>query len=233
MVEVLEPFEIGDSHTANIGEHVWNYLHSSSLENFVASESSGTICTLDNNFSLDMWSNMRVDDAIYGTWCEDIALLSHHEKRVCGFDLISIREIADIARLMLMHLYFIWVEALAAKYGRIFLDNCHDLSTLSMTILGKMVTYISEALYNDFLSSDAQADVSRLAEVFVIEHLIEHEVNTQSCGLSSSANTTLSLEFACSSSHRIDLLFTIEVEICIGDPSHDLLVGTHVWTEYV
>ena len=233
MVKVLEPFEIRDGYTANIGEHVWNDLHSSSLKNLIASESSGSICTFDNNFSLNVRSTMRVDDAIYGTWCKDIALLSHHKERVSGFDLLSVREIVDIARLMLMHLYFIWVEALAAINGRIFFDNSHDFCTLSMTKFGKMITNITETLYNDFLSSDAQTDISRLTKVFIIKQLVEHIVNTQSCGLSSSTNTTLSLEFTCSRSHRINVLFTIKVEICIGDPSHDLLVGTHVWTEYI
>lgn len=168
MVKVLEPFEIRDSHTANIGEHVWNNLHPSSLKNLIASESSGSISTLDNNFSLNVRRDMRVDDAIYGAWCEDIALLSHHKERVCGFHLISVREIGEMTRLMLMHLYFIWVKTLAAVNGSIFLDDSHDFCTLSMTILGKMVTYISEALYNDFLTSDSQTDISRFAKVFVI-----------------------------------------------------------------
>ena len=102
-----------------------------------------------------------------------------------------------------------------------------------MTILGEMVTYISEALYNDFLSSDAQTDISRLTKVFIVKHLLEHVEAAQSCGLSSPTDTTLSLEFTCCSSHRINLLFSIEVEICVGDPSHDLLVGAHVWTKYI
>jgi hypothetical protein len=102
-----------------------------------------------------------------------------------------------------------------------------------MTVLGKMITYITKTLYDDFLTSDSQTSVSCLTKLFIIKHLIEHKVNTQACGLSSSANATLTLEFTCCTSHRINILFTIEVEICIGDPSHDLLIGTHVWTKHI
>ena len=102
-----------------------------------------------------------------------------------------------------------------------------------MTVFSKVIAYITETLYNDFLTSNTQSDISCLTKIIIIQHFVEHIVNSQSCGLSSSTNTTLSFEFACSSSHRIDLLLTIEVEISIGDPSHDLFVSTHVWTEHI
>ena len=104
MVKILEPFEIRNCYTANIGEHIWNDLDSSSLKNLITSESCGSICTFDNNFSLNVRCRMRVDDAIYGTWSKNVTFLSHHVERVGSLNLLSVWESGNVALLMLMHL---------------------------------------------------------------------------------------------------------------------------------
>jgi hypothetical protein len=155
MIKVFEPFEVRNSNTANVGEQIWDNLHSSFLKNLVASESRWTICTFDNNLGLNVRSRMSVNDAIYGTGCKDIALLSHHIQWVGGLDLLSIGESVDIARLMLMHLQIVWIDALATINSRVFFDDSNDFCTLSVTVFGKIITYISETLDNDFLTSDS------------------------------------------------------------------------------
>jgi hypothetical protein len=65
------------------------------------------------------------------------------------------------------------------------------------------------------------------------EELLDAVVDTESSTFSTSSDTTLVDEFASAASLSVDVLLTLHLDVSVLDPSHNLLVCSHVGTEAI
>ena len=73
MLDVLEPFEIADGHTAAVAEHIRQEAHSLFEQDLLALESGGAVGCLYDELALKPVGIVDVDGLFEGSWDEDIA----------------------------------------------------------------------------------------------------------------------------------------------------------------
>lgn len=61
VIEILEPFEIADSHSSGVAEDVGKELNSFFKEDLLAFEGSWTISSLDNQFCFEFISVVNIN----------------------------------------------------------------------------------------------------------------------------------------------------------------------------
>ena len=75
MFEILQPFEVRDSHTTSVAENIGKETDSFTEQNLFSSSGSGTIGSLNDEFALEFISIISVDGLFVGGRDENIAKL--------------------------------------------------------------------------------------------------------------------------------------------------------------
>jgi hypothetical protein len=118
--------------------------------------------------------------------------------------------------------------------SRVVLNNCCNLSTVSVEEFASPVTNITETLKVESAVLETLGETQLGVEGLVMVHqLTEGVVDTETSRLSSASNTTLRDVLASAAALSIDVLLASHLLIGILDPSHDLLVGSHVGAEAI
>lgn len=75
MLEVLEPFEIGDGHTTCVAENIRKETDSFGEKNLFGSSCGWTVGSFDDELALELVSVVSVDGLFEGSRDEEIARL--------------------------------------------------------------------------------------------------------------------------------------------------------------
>ena len=61
VIEVLEPFEVGDGYTTDVGKHVWDDHDASLFKDLIGHVGCWTVGTLDDDLALELLGVVGVD----------------------------------------------------------------------------------------------------------------------------------------------------------------------------
>jgi len=75
--------------------------------------------------------------------------------------------------------------------------------------------------------------INLVSECLDVEALSNGIVYSKSCRLSSSCNTTLTNVLSRAASFSVDIALSSDILVGVLDPSHNLLIGSHVWAETI
>ena len=130
-------------------------------------------------------------------------------------------------------LNFLYIETIGVVSGGVVLDNSGNLATILLNEFGGPVTDCTEALYNEGLVLDTKVKIATINEGLGVKKLTDGVVDTETGGLSSTGNTTLRDEFTSAAAFGVDISLTLDVNVGVLDPGHDLLVGSHIGSEAI
>lgn len=232
MIKILEPLKIGNSHSANVGEHVWDHYDASLLQYLVSLECCGSICSFNYDFGLDVWCIVFVETAIDCTGSKNMTFILQNRVGIGHFNLISVGISRYIARHH-GHLDIVRIHAPFIVQPNVSLDDADDFGTAFMHLLGKVVADVAETLHDDFFIFDAWNDAYGFGEGLGVEELFHHVEAAESSRFFSASYTSLGDELACNAAFGVDLFFAIQIMICVFYPCHDLLVGAHVRSQHI
>ena len=130
VVQVLEPFKVGNGDTASVEVKIWNDK-AFVLDEYVMSEwSHWTVGTFSNNLGFDAASVVGGDDLLFGAGSENIAL-DFDEAALFGFVPSSgTREAGDASSFHLMFIQSVDVDAVLVEKTSIPLDDTDAFRTL-------------------------------------------------------------------------------------------------------
>jgi hypothetical protein len=117
--------------------------------------------------------------------------------------------------------------------SRVVLDDGCDDTTILFEELGGPVADSAKALNGESAPLNAFRKTDLVAESLVASQLADSVVDTETSGLATAIDTTLSDKLTSAATFRVDILFTLNVHVGILDPGHDLLVGTHIGSETI
>jgi len=126
------------------------------------------------------------------------------------------------------------IKTICVVDGGISLNDGSDFTTVLFEELSSPISDISESLDRKSFTFNSKRFISALIdERLSIEEFSDAVVDTKTSGLSSTGNTSLGDIFSSAASQMVNVGFTPDLLIGILDPRHNLLVGSHVWTEAI
>lgn len=117
--------------------------------------------------------------------------------------------------------------------GTVVFNDSGDLATILFEEFSSPVADGTETLYEECSVFDTLGQLNLIAEVLIASQFTNCVVDTETSGLVTAVNTTLSDELTGAATFGVDVLFTLDVHVGVLNPGHDLFVGSHVGSEAV
>ena len=125
------------------------------------------------------------------------------------------------------------IEAIRVVAGTIVLDDGGDLATVLLDELGGPVADSAEALNDKSFILNACTEAATVSEGLSVKELTNGVVDTKASRLGATSDTALGDELASAAAFSVDILLTLDINVGVFNPSHNLLVGSHVGTEAI
>jgi len=233
VIEVLEPLEVRAGDTTTVDKHVRGADNTTTLEDYLGGVGSGAVGALEDSLDRDELSVALVEGLLNSSRDHAISSLKQELLRVLTNAFSGAREGGK--RTMLDHvcLNFLNIEALGVVASRVVLNNGGNLATILLDELRGPVADGTETLDDEGLALNTQGETTAVDEGLCAEHLADSVVDTEASGLSAASNTTLGDELASAAALSVDVLLTLDVDVGILDPGHNLLVGAHIGTKAI
>ena len=231
--KVLEPLEIGAGDTATIDQKIGSANDTLLDKDLLGSEGSGTVSTLENGLDLDLVGVAHMERLLDGSGDQVVSLLLHERGWVGELGLSSTGESLEGSVLGHVVLGFLDVEAGRIVDSGVVLDDGGDFTAVLLEELSSPVTDCAVALHDEGAVFDALGEANLIGEGLEAGQLADSVVDTETSGLVTAVNTTLSDELTGAATLSVDVLLTLDVHVGILDPGHDLLVGSHVRAETI
>jgi hypothetical protein len=231
--KVLEPLEVGASDTTTVDKKVRGTDDASLDEDLFSGEGGGAIGTLEDSFNLNLLGVLFVKGFLDGGGNQVVGLLKHVTVGVSDLSLSGTGEALKSAVFSEIILALLNVDTVGVVDGTVVFNDCGDLGTVLFEELCGPVSDSAESLNDEGAVLDTFGKFDLIAEVSVACQLTDCVVNTETSGLVTAVDTTLSNELASAAALSVDVLFTLNVHVGIFNPGHDLFVGSHVGSETV
>ena len=233
VVEVLQPFKVGAGDTSTVDEHVWGSNNASADKDLLSSVSGGAVSTLEDGFNVNELSVTHVQRFLSGGGDHAVGMFKEEGLGVVHFNLFGIRERCEGAVLDHMILNLLDIKASRVVNGGVVLNHSSNFATVLLDELGGPVADSAEALNDEGLTLDSFGELYAFVEGRSIQEGTNSVIDTETSGLSAASNTSLREELARAATLRVDVLFTLNCHVCVLDPGHGLLIGSHVGSEAV
>lgn len=126
------------------------------------------------------------------------------------------------------------IESTLVVDGGVVLDDTYNDTSILLEEFSSPVADSSEALNHEGLSRDTLGSKLGLLDKRVSsKKLLNAVVDSESSTFSTSSNTTLVNVFTSAAAFSVDVLLALHLDVGVLDPSHNLLVSSHVGTETV
>jgi len=233
MLQVLKPFEVRAGDTTTVGKKIRGAHNSALGEDFFSSVGSGAVSTFKDSLNLNLASVLFVKRLLNSSGDKEISLLFHEEVGVLKLGFGSAGESVEGTLLGHPVLDGLNIKTLGVVDSRVVLNYGSDLASVFLEELTSPVSDSTKALNNEGLSLDANLAADLVAEGFVAEKLADAVVDTKTGRLGATVDTSLGDELSSAATLSVDVLFTSYIHVCVLNPGHDLLVGSHVGTEAI
>lgn len=188
VVQVLQPFEEGYSHTTSVDVQVRNNHNVPIDENFVSSGCSWSISSLTDDFSLDLMCVALVDNLLNSGRHKDIALLKH--KRIT-FNLLGTGETIDGTGCEAVVFQLLGVNTIGVVDGTIMLNDTNAFATSTVEVTHGVQTDITETLNNESLAFPAGSGTNHVCVCLILDEVIKPVEDTATSGGHTTVDTTL------------------------------------------
>lgn len=232
--KILEPLEVGASDTTSVSEHVGDDNNTLGVENLFSHEGSGSVSSLKHNLALEIMGVFDVDSLLLSAGNKDVALLFHEGSGVNGLNLLSVAVVSKSALAKHLSSNIIDIESGRVVDSRVVFNNSDNETAIFLDEFGSPVSDGTEALDNESLARDSlSSEFSGLDEGVGLHELSDAVVDTKSSTFLASGNTTLVDELSSAAAFSVDVIFSLQLNVSIFNPGHDLLVCAHVGSEAV
>jgi len=117
--------------------------------------------------------------------------------------------------------------------GRVVFADCGNFSSILLNELARPIADGSETLHNEGLVLHADSKSTLVCESFHVQQFTSGIVDAETSALSAALDTSLLNVLSSAAAFCVDVLFTSYLHIGVLDPSHHLLVSTHVRSQTV
>jgi len=234
MLQVLKPLEVRAGNTTSVGEHVGDNNTTLGEEDLLSHESGRSVSTFKDDLSFDLVSIVLVDGLLFGGGDKDIARFGHEESGVRSLNFVSMAVVSESAVSHHFSFDIIGVKSTFVVDGRVVLTDSDNDTTVFVDELSSPVADSAESLDDESLAVETLCSHLCGFDKRVNAHkFLDAVVDTKSSALSTSADTALVDELTSGASFSVDVSLTVHLDVGILDPSHDLLVGSHVGSEAI
>jgi len=179
-------------------------------------------------------SVVDVDSLLLGSGNEDITLHLHVGLRIGGLNEVSMAVVSESTLLKHLSSNVVDIEPTLVIDGGVVLDDTYNDTSILLEEFCSPVADSSKALNHEGLSRDSLCSKLGLLDKRISsKELLDAVVDSESSTFSTSSDTTLVNEFTSAAAFSVDVLLSLHLNVGVLDPSHDLLVSSHVGTEAV
>ena len=165
-----------------------------------------------------------------GGWDEIVGFLLHEESGISQLSLFSTWEAFECA--VGSHKVFdcLNIETVWVMNSTVIFNNSRNLTAILLKELRCPIAYSAKTLNNESSVLDAFGKTNFFYKSGVACELTNSIVDTKTSRLVTTVDSTLSNKFASAAAFSVNVLLAFNVHVGILDPSHNLLIGTHVRT---
>merc|ERR1711971_754604 len=232
MIQILQPFKVGNSYTTSIDVHVRDDKNIFGPQNIICSGSDGTIGGLSNDCALDLGGISFVNGLFHSSRHKNIALFIH---QIIFVTSIGIGTGETIYGTIFCFPFFESsdVDAVKVLNSSIPLNNSSTFGTSSGQVTASVHTHITETLNNKCLSTPSRSISDHGHISGLVDKVVKTVENTTTSGTCPAVNTTLMNRLASNTGRCIQIGITHSVGISICNPGHLTLTSTHIRSRHV
>jgi hypothetical protein len=231
--EVLKPLEVGAGNTSTVSKKIRCANDTTANKDFFGGKSSGSVGTFKDTLDHNLLSIHLVEGLLNSSGDKEIGLFLHEESGVFNFSLLSSGETNKGALLGHPNLNSLNIETSWVVNSGVVFNNSRDNTLVLLEEVSSPVADSAETLDDEGFILNSKSAVYLLAVILVGKQFTDAVVYTETSGLSTTSDTSLSDELASAAALSVDVLFTLNVHVGVLDPSHNLLVGSHIGTKAI
>jgi hypothetical protein len=226
VVDVFQPFKVGNSDTASVDVHVWDDQFSVFDQDIVSVWGDWTVGAFGDDLSSDLVGVVFVDDLFASARQENIDV---SVKSFVFADSFGAWESDDGVVVKPVVVQVFWDDTFVVPQGTVVLDDSDDFSAGSVEVPSSVETNVSVTLNNNRLTLQTGGEANQVHEVFVLAENISSVVDTSTSGGSSAVDTSLRDWFTGDASRSVHVTVANGLGVLIGHPSHFSFAGRHIW----
>lgn len=227
MVEVLQPFEVGDGDTTSVQQDIGKDEDTSLGEDIFSSEGSGSVSSFSQALALELVGIELVDGLFDGSRDSEIAGLVESAIILIALTTGEVEE-GSLGSSEFEEL--IGVNTIGVVDGAFNIDDTDQLGTLFSHELTGEVADVTETLDNDGLSFITVGTVNTvlLHQFNILQEFSDTEEDTETSRFNSSFDTTLTQRLTGDASSSVDIVVAVEDGVGILHPGHFSGTSTHI-----
>jgi len=231
VVEVLEPFEVGDGDSTGVKEDIGEEDDAFLGGDFLGGLGGRAVGGFGDHLALEFMSVELVEGLFEGGGDEDVALLV--DGGLVSPGLLSLRVLSDTTLRLFVFVKVFGINSVGVIDRTVPFGNTDQGATVPRDEVRGPVSDVSESLHDDLLSLQAGDDAVFGHQLHVIDQFANSVVDSQTGGFSSTSNTTLVHGLSGHASLGINVFMPIESLISVLHPTHFSLACSHVGAQAI